>query len=143
MPAYPPTFLESPVKTVTNTTASLDEALALRALQVLETDPNLSQRALARELGVSLGKTNYCLRALMDKGLVKLQNFQHNPRKMRYAYLLTPQGIEEKTRMTWQFLRRKEAEYEALQAEIAELRRRTERLQRPSAELIREERDER
>ena len=79
----------------------------------------------------------------MDKGLVKLQNFQHNPRKMRYAYLLTPQGIEEKTRMTWQFLRRKEAEYKALQAEIAELRRRTEHLQRPSAELIREERDER
>lgn len=109
---------------MTNTTASLDEALALRALQALETDPNLSQRALARELGVSLGKTNYCLRALMDKGLVKLQNFQHNPRKMRYAYLLTPQGIEEKTRMTWQFLRRKEAEYEALQTEIAELRRR-------------------
>jgi len=72
---------------VTNTIASLDEALALRAL--------------------------------MDKGLVKLQNFQHNPRKMRYAYLLTPQSIEEKTRMTWQFLRRKEAEYEALQAEIA------------------------
>ena len=60
----------------------------------------------------------------MDKGLVKLQNFQHDPRKMRYAYLLTPQGLEEKTRMTWQFLRRKEAEYEALQAEIAELRRR-------------------
>ncbi|MEX0387227.1 MarR family EPS-associated transcriptional regulator [Spiribacter onubensis] len=109
---------------MTNTSASLDEALALRALQALETDPNLSQRALARELGVSLGKTNYCLHALMDKGLVKLQNFQHNPRKIRYAYLLTPQGIEEKTRMTWRFLRRKEAEYEALQAEIAELRRR-------------------
>ena len=58
----------------------------------------------------------------MDKGLLKLQNFQHNPRKMRYAYLLTPQGIEEKTRMTWRFLRRKEMEYEALQREIAELR---------------------
>ena len=60
---------------------------------------------------------------------------------MRYAYLLTPQGLEEKIRMTWQFLRRKEAEYEALQTEIAELRRRTERLQRSSADLIREERD--
>jgi EPS-associated MarR family transcriptional regulator len=117
-------MLKKSVKTVTNTTASPDEALALRALQALETDPNLSQRALARELGVSLGRTNYCLRALINKGLVKLQNFQHNPRKMRYAYLLTPRGIEEKTRMTWQFLRRKKAEYEALQAEIAELRRR-------------------
>ncbi len=100
----------------------LDEALALRALEALEQEPRLSQRALSRELGVSLGKTNYCLRALIDKGLVKLQNFQQNPQKLKYAYLLTPQGVEEKTRMTWRFLRRKEAEYEALQAEIAALR---------------------
>ncbi|RZU99587.1 MarR family EPS-associated transcriptional regulator [Spiribacter vilamensis] len=105
-------------------TASLDEGLALRALEALERDPTLSQRALSRELGVSLGKTHYCLRALIDKGLVKLSNFQHSPRKLRYVYLLTPQGIEEKTRITFTFLRRKEAEYQALQAEIAELRAR-------------------
>lgn len=121
-----PTYSIKSVKTVTNTSLSLDEALALRALQVLESDPNLSQRALARELGVSLGKTHYCLRALMDKGLIKLENFRHNPHKMRYAYLLTPRGIEEKGRMTWHYLRKKEAEYEVLQAEIAELRRRVE-----------------
>ena len=95
---------------MTKSNPSLDEALALKALEALESDPNLTQRALAVELGVSLGKTNYCLRALIDKGLVKLQNFQQNPKKFKYAYLLTPQGIEEKTRMTWHFLRRKEAE---------------------------------
>ena len=108
---------------ISNTT-SLDEGLALRALEALERDPLLSQRGLAREIGLSLGKTHYCLRALIDKGLVKLSNVPHSPRKRRYAYLLTPQGIEEKTRITMAFLRRKEAEYEALQAEIEELRAR-------------------
>ena len=102
----------------------LDEALALRALEALEQEPRLSQRALSRELGVSLGKTNYCLRALIDKGLIKLQNFQQSPQKLKYAYLLTPEGIEEKTRMTLAFLRRKEADYQALQVEIAELKAR-------------------
>ncbi|MEX0448781.1 MarR family EPS-associated transcriptional regulator [Spiribacter sp. 221] len=101
---------------------ALEEDLARRALEALHSNPELSQRALADELGISVGKANHCLRALVDKGLVKLQNFHRNPKKLRYIYLLTPQGIEEKTRMTWRFLRRKEAEYEALQAEIAELR---------------------
>ena len=78
-------------------TPALDEAVALRALEALEQDSRLSQRALSREQGVSLGKTNYCLRALTDKGLVKLQNFQQNPQKLKYVYLLTPEGIEEKT----------------------------------------------
>ena len=78
-------------------TPALDEAVALRALEALEQDSRLSQRALSREQGVSLGKTNYCLRALIDKGLVKLQNFQQNPQKLKYVYLLTLEGIEEKT----------------------------------------------
>jgi EPS-associated MarR family transcriptional regulator len=115
-------------------TPAIDEDLALRALEALERDPSLSQRGLARELGVSLGKTHYCLRALIDKGLVKLSNFQHSPRKLRYAYLLTPQGIEEKTRITLAFLRRKEAEYQALQVEIAELRARVSALHDTGAE---------
>ncbi len=102
----------------------LKEELQWKALEALHADATLTQRALARELGISLGRTNYCLRALIDKGWVKLQNFQQSPHKLRYAYLLTPQGIEEKTRMTWQFLRRKEAEYEALQKEIEALRAR-------------------
>ncbi|MRH78493.1 MarR family EPS-associated transcriptional regulator [Spiribacter sp. C176] len=105
-----------------DTQARWHEELQWRALNVLHEDPNMSQRALARELGVSLGKANYCLRALGAKGLIKLQNFQQSNRKLRYAYLLTPKGIEEKTRLTWRFLRRKEAEYEALEQEIAQLR---------------------
>ena len=104
--------------------SSLANWLKPEALEALQTDANLSQRALARELGISLGRTHYCLRALIDKGWVKLQNFQQSPHKLRYAYLLTPQGIEEKTRLTWRFLRRKEAEYEALQKEIEALRAR-------------------
>ena len=74
----------------------VDDGLALRALEALESNPNLSQRALSRELGVSLGKTNYRLRALIDRGFIKLDNFKQNPRKLSYAYLLTPQGIEKK-----------------------------------------------
>ena len=110
----------------TSKSSCLDEAIALKALEALEQDPSLSQRALSRELGVSLGKTHYCLRALIDKGLVKLQHFEQNPQKLTYAYLLTPRGIKEKMRMTIAFLRRKEAEYQALQIEIAELRARVE-----------------
>ena len=73
-------------------------------------------------MGVSLGKANYCLKALMEKGLVKLGNFRRNPDKREYAYLLTPAGLEEKTRITMSFLRRKVAEYEALEKEIEQLR---------------------
>lgn len=73
-------------------------------------------------MGVSLGKANYCLNALMEKGLVKLENFRKNPNRRQYAYLLTPAGVEEKTRITLSFLRSKIAEYEALEGEIAKLR---------------------
>ena len=110
-----------------SSTPSLDEGLALRALEALERDPSLSQRGLARELGVSLGRTHYCLRALIDKGLVKLSNVPHNPQKRRYVYLLTPQGTEEKTRITFTLLRRKKAE-------IAELRARVESMPGDGAE---------
>ena len=116
------------MKAHSNNTPGTDESLALQALEALESNPHLTQRALAKELGVSLGKTNYCLKALVDKGLVKFHNFKQNPKKLGYAYLLTPRGIEEKTRMTWDFLRKKEAEYKALQAEIARLRARAEAL---------------
>ena len=82
----------------------------------------MSQREVAQAMGVSLGKANYCLNALMDKGLVKLENFRNNPDKRNYAYLLTPAGLEEKTRITMAFLRRKVVEYEALEREIEQLR---------------------
>ena len=77
---------------------------------------------LARQLGISHGKMNYCLKALMDKGLVKLENFQNSQHKFNYAYLLTPAGITEKAALTGRFLKRKMAEYEALQAEIEALK---------------------
>lgn len=100
-----------------------------RILKLLEEDPGLSQRELARRLGVSLGKAHYCLRALIDKGLVKAGNFRRNPDKRVYAYLLTPRGIEEKARAARRFLQRKLAEYEALEREIEALRR---EVRRPS-----------
>ncbi len=95
----------------------------LRLLRLLEARPELSQRDLARELGTSLGKVNYCLNALIDKGLVKVRNFRNNRNKLSYAYLLTPRGLESKAAITVHFLRRKIAEYESLKAEIALLRR--------------------
>lgn len=82
----------------------------------------MNQRELAQAMGVSLGKANYCLNALVEKGLVKLENFRKNPNRRQYAYLLTPAGMEEKTRITVAFLRSKVAEYEALEGEIEKLR---------------------
>ncbi len=90
----------------------------LRLLRLLEARPDLSQRDLAHELGTSLGKINYCLNALIDKGWVKVRNFRNNQNKLGYAYLLTPRGIERKAAITVQFLRRKMDEYEDLKREI-------------------------
>lgn len=100
----------------------LTDPQRLQLLKLLQDQPQLSQRDLAQAMGVSLGKANYCLKALMDKGLVKFGNFRKNPDKSQYAYLLTPAGLEEKTRITMSFLRRKVAEYEALEKEIEALR---------------------
>jgi EPS-associated MarR family transcriptional regulator len=90
-------------------------------LRLVESRPEISQRELAAELGVSLGKANYCLKALIDKGWVKARNFKNSNSKWSYAYLLTPKGIQQKTRITARFLNRKMAEYEALKKEIADL----------------------
>jgi EPS-associated MarR family transcriptional regulator len=92
-----------------------------RILRLLEENPNLSQRDLAKALGLSLGGLNYCLQALLDKGVVKMYNFQNSQRKAAYAYLLTPSGIAEKAALTGRFLKRKMEEYEALKAEIESL----------------------
>jgi len=100
----------------------LTDPQRLQLLKLLQDEPQVSQRDLAQAMGVSLGKANYCLKALMDKGLVKFGNFRKNPDKRQYAYLLTPAGMEEKTRITMAFLRRKVAEYEALEKEIEALR---------------------
>ena len=103
--------------------SALQEENHLKVMRLLVDNPSLSQRELADALGVSLGKTNYCLKALMNRGLVKVQNFRNNQNKLAYAYLLTPLGIAEKASLTTQFLRRKVAEYEGLNREIEQLRR--------------------
>jgi EPS-associated MarR family transcriptional regulator len=97
------------------------EDLHFRVLKLLQDNPALSQRELARIVGVSNGKLHYCMKALIDKGLVKLSNFANSKHHLGYAYLLTPAGIAQKASMTGRFLKRKLEEYEALHAEIAAL----------------------
>ena len=99
-----------------------DEENTLKALKILEANPELTQRDLAAELGVSLGKTHYLVKSLVDIGLVKLDNFQRSNNKWGYAYLLTPAGVAEKAAITVRFLARKQEEYKRLEREIEELR---------------------
>ena len=87
-------------------------------LKSLEQDANLTQRQLSEELGISLGKVNYCLKSLIQRGFVKINNFKNSNHKLQYSYLLTPTGIEEKTKLTIKFLKVKTAEYEALKEEV-------------------------
>lgn|SRR5690606_4310386 len=101
----------------------LTDEYSYKVLKLLAENPLLSQRDLARELGISLGKVNYCIQALIEKGMVKAGNFEDSPKKQAYAYLLTPKGIEDKAKVTARFLNRKLAEYEELQAEIERLRK--------------------
>ena len=92
---------------------------------MVQTDAQLTQREMADRVGLSLGGLNYCLKALVAKGWIKVQNFSHSRNKLGYVYLLTPAGITAKASLTHQFLRRKMEEYEALRREIAELRSET------------------
>lgn len=101
---------------------SKSEEVALRLMRLLQACPELSQRELAQQMGISLGGLNYCLNALIDKGFVKMANFQKSQKKFRYVYQLTPQGIVEKLALTSRFLKRKIQEYEALKAEIETLK---------------------
>lgn len=98
------------------------EDLSYRLLRELTDQPTVSQRGLADRFGVSVGKVNYCLRALVERGWVKVGNFRRHDNKWAYAYLLTPSGVTAKVRLTRDFLARKEREFEALQVEIAQLR---------------------
>lgn len=93
----------------------------LKVLRLLEANPDMSQRELAEALGVSVGKTNYCIRALVDKGLLKMKNFRNSRNKLAYAYLLTPAGIAAKAELTARFLKRRLIEYEQIRKEIAQL----------------------
>ena len=94
----------------------------LDLLRKLESNPEYTQRELSQEMGVSLGKVNYCMKKLIEKGWVKLMNFSRNPNKVGYAYLLTRKGIEEKSKLTFAFLKIKIEEYEILKEEISKLK---------------------
>ena len=101
----------------------INQELEYRALKILEQRPYLTQRQLSEALGVSLGKTNYVLKSLIDVGWIKLDNFQRSDNKWGYAYLLTPTGVAEKAAITVRFLKRKKQEYDNLQIEIAQLQK--------------------
>ena len=96
----------------------MSEERQLKALCLLENNPEMTQRELASSLGISLGAANFCLKALVDKGWVKIDNFKKNPSKLGYLYLVTPKGIAAKTKLTMQFLKRKLIEYDELKTEI-------------------------
>jgi EPS-associated MarR family transcriptional regulator len=100
---------------------AIDDEIHYRLIKRIEADPEASQRKLAAELGVSLGKVNYCLKALISVGWVKVGNFVRSNNKLGYVYVLTPIGIKEKARITALFLKKKQAQYEQLKAEIASL----------------------
>ena len=99
------------------------EEVRLRVMRLISENPELSTRQIANEVGISNGSAHYLLKALVEKGLVKLENFKQNPRKGQYAHVLTPRGIREKATLTVNFLRRKVVEYEALREEIEALER--------------------
>ena len=101
----------------------MEKEIHLQILRQLEENPDISQRELADRLGVSLGKANYCLKALIDKGFIKAKNFRNSKNKRAYFYKLTPQGIEAKMQISVAFLKRKIEEYERLKKEIEELQR--------------------
>jgi EPS-associated MarR family transcriptional regulator len=107
---------------MTSRRAKLHEDTNFRLMKILEANPDLSQRQMGKLLGLSFGGINYCLNALVAKGLVKIENFSQNQNKFGYVYLLTPSGIAEKAAMTSSFLKRKMEEYEALKLEIAALK---------------------
>ncbi len=101
----------------------LDDETHYKFLRRLEANPNTSQRELAKALGISLGKTNFCLKAIIDKGWVKARNFRRSDNKLAYIYILTPNGLRAKTKLTASYLKRKLQEYDALHREIEQLQR--------------------
>ncbi len=101
---------------------TMNESIRYHVLKQIQDNPEITQRELAGITGVSLGKLNYCLKALVDKGYIKAVNFKNSRQKSAYLYMLTPRGIEEKALVTGRFLQRKMAEYDRLKIEIEELR---------------------
>lgn len=106
---------------MTTRRAQLQEDTTFRVLRLLQANPDITQREIAQQLGMSTSGLNYCLKALIDKGLVKVHNFSQSKNKFGYIYVLTPQGLAQKALLTSRFLQRKLQEYQALQAEIQAL----------------------
>jgi EPS-associated MarR family transcriptional regulator len=107
---------------MTSRQAKQRENTYFRVMRILQKNPELTERELAEKLGISVGGLNYCLKALMEKGLVKMKNFANSKNKFGYVYVLSPTGVAEKAAITHRFLQRKMDEYEALKAEIEALR---------------------
>lgn len=103
--------------------SSISDELRYQLFKELQANPEISQRELAQQVGVSLGKTNYCLKALIEAGWVKVGNFARSSNKLNYAYLLTPKGVSEKAAVTVRFLKKKQIQYEQLEKEIALLKK--------------------
>jgi len=106
-----------------NQQMELENEESLKVLREIDTNPRLTQRELSSRLGLSLGKINFLLKSMIERGLVKAENFKNSQNKSAYLYLLTPTGIETKTKTTYRFLKRKIAEYEKLETEIKELKK--------------------
>lgn len=100
----------------------MDEELSYKVIKIIEDNPEISQRQLAKVLGISLGKTNFCVKALIERGIIKARNFKNSHNKMAYAYFLTPKGINTKAKITVNFLNRKLKEFDELKEEIESLR---------------------
>ena len=118
----PATQKRQPLPNNNPTSSTAQEEAHLKVLRAIDAEPSISQRDLARQLGISLGKTNYCLQALLEKGWVKVRNFKNSKNKIAYSYLLTPKGVDQKAKLTVVFLKRKEFEFEALKWEIEQLK---------------------
>ena len=111
----------------------MQDEISYKLLKMIEEDPRLSQREIAARMGISLGKANYCLKSLMEKGFIKARNFYNNNNKVRYIYMLTPSGVEEKVSVTYRFLKRKMQEYEEIKAEIEGLKAETAGIHKPES----------
>lgn len=122
--------------TVTNIATTMREETYLKVMRLLQENPDLTQRELAEQLGVSVGSVNYCLKALMEKGWVKMKNFIHSKNKFGYVYVLTPTGIAERAELTSKFLARKVAEYETLKHEIELLKAEVDRKKETEQERL-------
>ena len=111
----------------------MQDEISYKLLKIIEEEPHMSQREIAARMGISLGKANYCLKSLMEKGFIKARNFYNNNHKVGYIYMLTPSGVEEKVSVTYRFLKRKMQEYEEIKAEIESLKAEAAGIQRPES----------